>query len=179
MGIAMEIRGLGLVERDQRRDYILRSAPIVLPVLMGAELRIQIEDYEDDPSREDFDAAIANFLHAGDDVLKAAQQHVFAYYSDVASEKQSEPDFVAIADSASVWQYVRFSAEPCFVRRAHGDRGVYVSVSCSCAWEPEHGLQIVFKEGRTVCKVGPFDGHLTNADAYDNDALEDVIYRHP
>jgi Transposase DDE domain len=37
------------------------------------------------------------------------------------------------------------------------------------------GLQIVFKDGLCVSKVGPYDGHLTNSDAYANDEFEDVI----
>lgn len=35
---------------------------------------------------------------------------------------------------------------------------------------------IVFKDSCQVCKVGPYDGHVTNSDAYADDALEDVIY---
>jgi hypothetical protein len=57
-------------------------------------------------------------------------------------------------------------------------RQAHVSVECECDWEPEHGLQIVVRDGAAVTKVGPFDGHLTNAAAYANDALHDVIY-HP
>ncbi len=50
--------------------------------------------------------------------------------------------------------------------------------SCgSCDWEREHGLQIVFKQGLFVNKVGAFDGHLTNSDAYANEELENVIDR--
>jgi hypothetical protein len=53
---------------------------------------------------------------------------------------------------------------------------VYVSVGCECDWEVEHGLQIVFRDGATVTKVGPFDGHLTNASAHARDDLEGVVY---
>lgn len=62
-------------------------------------------------------------------------------------------------------------------RRASGDRGIYISLECGCNWEPEHGLQIVFKHGRTINKIGPYDSHLTNSDAYADPKLEDVVYR--
>ncbi len=62
-------------------------------------------------------------------------------------------------------------------RRGTGDKGVYVSLECGCDWEQEHGLQIVFKNGLKVNKVGPFNDWLTNSDAYGDDSLEDVVYR--
>jgi len=61
-------------------------------------------------------------------------------------------------------------------RRAYGDKGIYVSLECNCNWEPEHGLQLVFKNGSTIKKVGPYDGHLANSDAYADDRLENVVY---
>ena len=57
--------------------------------------------------------------------------------------------------------------------------GGYVSVECECDWEPEHGLQIVFRDGRTVTKVGPYNGHLTNNSAYGRQDLDDVVYQRP
>ena len=41
----------------------------------------------------------------------------------------------------------------------------------------QHGLQIVFKDGRSVTKVGPYDGHLTNSNAYADASLDGVVYR--
>jgi hypothetical protein len=61
-------------------------------------------------------------------------------------------------------------------RRPYGDELIYISLACAGDWEREHGLQVVFKQGLLVNKVGPFDGHLTNSDAYANKELEDVIY---
>jgi hypothetical protein len=38
-------------------------------------------------------------------------------------------------------------------------------------------MQLVIRDGRAVTKVGPFDGHVTNADAYDDRKLRGVVYR--
>ncbi|WP_407939254.1 DUF6985 domain-containing protein [Microbulbifer thermotolerans] len=46
------------------------------------------------------------------------------------------------------------------LRRPYGDKLVYISLECSCDWEREHGLQIVFKQGLYVNKIGPLDGIL-------------------
>lgn len=45
------------------------------------------------------------------------------------------------------------------------------------SWEPEHGLQLVFENGLTVCKVGPYDGHNTNAHAYADASLLNVVFK--
>jgi hypothetical protein len=46
----------------------------------------------------------------------------------------------------------------------------------NCDWEVEHGMQLVLRDGRTVSKVSPYDGHLTNADAFADPKLVGVIY---
>lgn len=63
------------------------------------------------------------------------------------------------------------------VRRRSKDHLVYLSIDCGCDWEVEHGLQLVLRDGREITKVGPCNGHLTNADAYADPKLEHVIYR--
>jgi hypothetical protein len=35
----------------------------------------------------------------------------------------------------------------------------------------------MMSNGLRVNKIGPYDGHLTNSDAYAHDELEDVIYQ--
>ena len=45
-----------------------------------------------------------------------------------------------------------------------------------CDWEDEHGLEIVIKNGLTVCKVEQFDGHFTNGHAYGKKKWDKVIY---
>jgi hypothetical protein len=173
----MKIPGLGEVTKDENLG-LSYSRPVSLAVLGGAECCIALEGYDEDANKGDFHAAISNLLSASPSVLREAEGHVYQYYQDMrrlSSESDDEP--VSIASPADVWHHVDFGSEPVVSRRPYGDRRVYVSLECSCDWEAEHGLQIVFREGKRVCKVGPFDGHLTNADAYADDALEDVVYR--
>ncbi|MFA1544590.1 DUF6985 domain-containing protein, partial [Actinomadura monticuli] len=55
---------------------------------------------------------------------------------------------------------------------AHGK----TSLECECDWEQEHGLQMVFRDVRTVTKIGPCDGHLTNSAAWGDDSLDGIVY---
>jgi hypothetical protein len=172
----MEIPGLGTVKADDEFG-LLHSEPLPVAALGGRSCSFVLEGYEEDPHQEDFHAAVASMLSAGNDLLREATPDVFRYYEDLNSEwEPGDPEYVE-AGVDDIWEHVRFGRELHVSRRSHGDHAVYVSVECNCDWEPEHGLQVVFKEGRTVAKVGPYDSHLTNVDAYGDPTLEGVVYK--
>ncbi|MFC1407458.1 MULTISPECIES: DUF6985 domain-containing protein [Streptacidiphilus] len=172
----MEIPGLGPVTVDADfGDYV--SPPLPVPVFADALCRFVIAGYDDDDAKVDFEAAISAFLGLDESALRSASEPVLQYYLDVKAEVGDEEGFVSIDGPDDVWSHVRPGGEVSVQREdAHGDRKVYVSVECECAWEPEHGLQIVFCRGSSVSKVGPFDSHLTNVSAFDRADLADVVY---
>jgi hypothetical protein len=136
------------------------------------------EDYEDDGQKDDYHIAIANFLSSASEALKKSQGDIFKYYETMSDiyEEDDYDDYPKIESAEAIWDYVHIGKEIYVSRRARKDNKIYLSIESECDWEPEHGLQIVFKEGLFVNKVGPYDGHLTNADSYANPALEDVVY---
>ncbi|MFS8098632.1 hypothetical protein LFM09_15985 [Lentzea alba] len=170
----MEIPLLGAVVEDEYDGLV--SAPVPVPLFGNVAMPFRVDEYESDPAPEDFHAAIRTFLSLDRAVLEEAGPAVFAYYRDVADEVGDEDGFPLIADPDEVWDHVKFDREEASVQRDGEGGPVYVSVACDCAWEPEHGLQLVFRDGARVTKVGPFDGHLTNASAYARDDLNDTIY---
>jgi hypothetical protein len=93
----------------------------------------------------------------------------------VMAADEDQDWYVDIPGPDQVWDHVTIGPEV-YVRRHHADGRVYLSIECECDWEPEHGLQVVIREGRVVSKVGPYDGHLTNASAFASDELADVVY---
>jgi hypothetical protein len=171
-----ELPGIGRMTWDEEMDwYVLEEMPV--PVLGGQVCRIIVDGYDGDEARDDLTGAIRNFLALDPSALRAAEAHVFQYYRDCAEYwDDDDDDYPDIPTPADVWQHVRFGTEPVVKRRAYGDRGIYISLECECDWEPEHGLEIVFHNGQRVNKVGPYDGHCTNADAYDDESHEDLIY---
>jgi hypothetical protein len=176
MEFVVEIPGLGPVKRDAKLGWY-RSKPIPIPLLGRKKGRIIVEDYDEDQKPEEYHVAIANFLSLTPAVLKAAAPYVFQYYEATkANFAPGDREFVPIASASEVFRYVRLGTEPVVTRRAHGDKGIYVSLGCECDWEEEHGLQIVFKNGLIINKVGPYNGHLTNSDAYGSKRLENVIF---
>jgi len=102
---------------------------------------------------------------------------VFQYYEDTKRYFSSDEWVpLSIAAPMDVWRHVQFGGEAIVSRRSHGDRRVYISLECNCDWEQEHGLQLVLRDGREITKVGPYDGQLTNADAYGRNDYEGVVY---
>ncbi|PBC06046.1 hypothetical protein [Mesorhizobium sp. WSM3860] len=172
----MEIPGLGKCRFDEDQGCYI-SKPISLAVLSGKKCAVLVEGYDEEPPVEDFHEAIANFLGSPNTVLTSAEPHIFRYYLDVKESIEPEDDFPSIGSPSEIWKFVQLGEEALVIRRAEGDNGIYVSLECNCDWEPEHGLQIVFKNGAVVNKIGPYDGHLTNSDAYADSTLESVVYR--
>ena len=172
----MEIPGLGRFVADDVEGWFY-SEPVPVPMLGGHLCRIMLDGYADDPAKEDFHAAARHFLSSLPRVLEVAAPHVYRYYQRCNADLEPADDgYLALDRPADVWPHVQFGSDAIIQRRAYGDQRVYVSLECECAWEPEHGLQIVFEGGHRVNKVGPYDGHLTNADAYGDESLETVIY---
>ena len=172
----MEIKGLGIVTKDEELGWYY-SQPMPVPVLGGKVCRIVVEGYDEDPKKDDFHTAIANFLSISPAALEESEDYVFQYFKQCREHGDRGDSEVSIAYPSLVWSHVRLGEEPMVSRRGHGDKGIYISLECGCEWEEEHGLQIVFKNGLKVNKVGPFDGHLINSDAFADPSLENVIHR--
>ena len=176
----MRIPGLGLLAEDADLGWY-RSGPVPVPVLGGEPCRFIVEGYVDDRSPEDFHAAIRAFLALDRSALTAAAPSIFAYYRDITDDILAAGDddwYVEVEGPHDVLDHVRLGDEPT-VARDPVDRHVYVSLECECDWEPEHGLQLVFRDGRTVTKVGPYDGHLTDPPAWTADSPDGIVYHRP
>ena len=174
--------GVGPLTLDDEWGWY-RSAPVAAGALGGAVGQIVVpKEYVTAADKEEVQGAVATFLTIDDHALREAGPHVFAYYRDtvrLVREQGWEVQLPEIAGPDRVWDYVTFGRELQVDRDPNVDRRVYISVECECAWEPEHGLQLVFCSGRTVSKVGPFDGHLTNVSAFGRQDLEGTVYVSP
>lgn len=155
----MEIPGLGAVIEDKDFEGY-RSKGIAVAVLGGIECEFIVQGYDDDERPEDFHAAIRAFLGLDASALAAARPAIYGYYLEVRGELGDELD-VEIDGLDHVLDHVELGNEPEVIRN-DADGRVYVSLESECAWEPEHGLQLVFRDGAAVTRVGPFDGALTD-----------------
>lgn len=170
----MNVPGLGEVTKDEQLGWY-RSEPIPVPMFGGKKCHVVLDGYDTDPRKDEFHVAIANFLSATPDVLREADEPLFRYYKN-NEEWWTEEGEPPITSADELWKHVQLGGQPMVTRRAYGDQGIYISIECECDWEPEHGLQLVLKNGLKVNKLGGYDGHLTNSDAFGDAKLEGVIY---
>lgn len=172
----MKIDPLGELHRHADVPEWWDSGEVDISLLEGQRHAITFADLESDARPQEFEDAVRAFLSLSIKDRDDAGSFVYDHYKDfVAGVGKEEFDFV-IEDKALVWQHVHPS-EILVSRRTRGDKAVYVSIAAECDWEAEHGLQIVFKQGKTLKRVSAQDGHLTNSDAHARPELEDVVLR--
>jgi hypothetical protein len=170
---------LGRLDYDEAQGGWVSGARAIR-FLGGHQCRFVLEGYAADPRPDEIRVAVQNVLDSGPSLLSKAEPHLLAYREDMLSlYPPEERPMLTPEASAGVWDQVQFGDVFHVSRRADGDAedGIYLSLECSCDWEVEHGLQLVLRDGRTISKLGAFDGHVTNADAYGNPALAGVVYK--
>lgn len=169
----MELPGVGVLVLDSGFDWYY-SEVVVAGALRGRSGRVVVpgEAFEEGELGR-VGEVVGAFLGGDDRALREAGPAVFEYYLDmvrIVREQEWELPLPEIGGPDEVWEYVQFGDE-FQVEQQAGQ--VYVSIECECAWEPEHGLQLVFHDGRRITKVGPYDGHLTNLPG------RDTVYASP
>lgn len=149
------------------------------------ELTLLWEPFDDDLSDHEralFEETLAAFRSTGADVLDKAAQHIRAYYrhewSAYTPDERAEYAILEIGDHENIWDHVQITEPPTVQGGGHPLQPAdsYLAFEGEVPWEPEHGLDLVFENGRRIVKVGPCDGHSTNAHAYGDEALIDVIF---
>ena len=157
---------------EQDKYGWIHSTPMVVPWLDAMPRTFLLDGFTGDPRPEDFFQAIWNFLGNSQKTLTDASAPLLLYSRD---GQEHDPDLEPLS-LETVWDHVRIGTEIMVERRSRGDQAIYLSIESGCEWEEEHGLQLIFREGRTITKLGQYDSHLTNSDAFGNSAYEDVVY---
>jgi hypothetical protein len=147
------------------------GAPIEVPFFSGANAPVIFSSMEPDDVQKniaDFDRCLKNLLVQGAEARAYAEPLIHKNCRDtINSAEWDGRDALATATAhpSSVWQYLKLQ-QVCITRRVHNEMDIYASLSCQCEWEQEHGLQLVFRQGKQLTRIGPDDGHLTDADAW-------------
>jgi len=173
----VNIPRLGPLAPNPRIPEWLISAPVAISFFDGQKLTFTFDslDATDEP---DATSAIDAFLALTSQDRKAASQFVFANYRRIAELVSAEDLGCAIPTEQDVWSHVTPS-EIYISRRHRRDKAIYIQIIAECAWEPEHGLQLVYRRGKELARVSEQDGHLTHTDAYGLPESEDRIVEDP
>jgi hypothetical protein len=170
----MRIEQLGELSPDERIPEWLVSEKVDVPYFAGAQLRFVFDCLEGDDRPDELASAVRRFLGLTIRDRDNAAPYVFMNYREMCEAIGDNEVGVKIDKPADVWNHVHPN-EIHVTRRPYGDCKVYVQITAECAWEPEHGLQIVYREGSELIRVSQQDGHLTHVDAYALPESEDRI----
>jgi len=161
----LKIEPLGDLRRHEDIEEWSVSDPIPVPYLGNQKVKFIVEGIEDDNSPEDFSISIKQFLSLSESDQLGAAPYLFHEYRRAANVLDEEDLLVHVGAVSEVWRHVQMTA--IYVSRRHrADNLVYVQVTGNCGWDPEHGIQVVFRRGNVLARVSSQDGHLTTADAY-------------
>jgi hypothetical protein len=169
---------IGHLTQNERFDDWWRSEETEIPFFDKAKLAITFAKFEPEKDLkfiEEADNAILNFLKLTSlDRLKISDLVLKNYYDFLEAVGDDEEFKLNIDKPDQIWDFVH--PNDIYVsRRPYNDKDIYVQISCDCDWEEEHGLQLIFRQGRQITRVSGIDGHLTEADAYDKPDSEDEL----
>ncbi|MGR5213384.1 DUF6985 domain-containing protein [Vibrio rotiferianus] len=156
----------GLVKLEEKNKK-WATEPIKIKLLGNLECRFLFDDaYIFDINRTDYHSAISNFYNLNPNILFSSSQYAFQYYKEITEQLDPNSDWynenhVDISTEQDVWSYVQFS-DVLYISRNEEDATVYIVLGGNCDWEPEHGIQLVFKEGRFINRLSSIDFILTN-----------------
>ena len=151
------VKGLGALHRDPSYPAYLCSQPVKVNVLDGELLPFTLEVEEEDVDlaalRGPIEAAVENFLGLSPDSREELTGLVYANYQEVLNDCDLPP--LPMGSKSDIWKYVYPKAVS--VKQHWEEEDIYVIVTGNCEWEPEHGLQLVFRNGDKISSVSAVD----------------------
>ncbi|MFT4602345.1 MAG: hypothetical protein ACI857_002531, partial [Arenicella sp.] len=152
----LESKVIGTLTQNEKLENLWEAGAHTLGLLeVDLPISFMIEDEEEDPTfMEDADKAIKNFLELNGFYKLKIANPVFENFVEYCSYigEDEIPEKMKGAQPLSIWNFIQ--PTQVFVRRRDkNDRDIYVLLACECAWEQEHGLQLVFRQGTTLTRV--------------------------
>ncbi|MEQ1732849.1 MAG: hypothetical protein ABL940_04205 [Bacteroidia bacterium] len=177
-----EIRSkiIGQLKQEENFSDWWKSNKVEIPFIDNEELVITFMDCEPERDQtfiEEADLALSNFLKLTINDREAISE--LAYKScmnflDTVDFDEADDQLRHIKNQDEIWNFI-YPTEIYVTRRPYKERDIYVVLACECEWEQEHGLQLVFRQGKQLTRISDQDGHLTEADAYDKLDEEDYL----
>jgi hypothetical protein len=141
--------------------YLQASEPVHVPLFSASlEVRVNAEQGATSPTASQL-GALQQFLELPSSQRDALTHELVLVCHEVCAQRRIDGQDLPIrlARRADVWSYVGFST---ITLPAHGaTRDRYVFVAGGCDWDEEHGIELLFKNGR-LFKLSAQDGLATN-----------------
>jgi hypothetical protein len=171
---------LGQLTQDENISDWWKSKAFKIPFFDNNQLTIIFTGFEpnqDTTFLQEADQALTNFFKLSsvdrNAISDLAYKNCMDFLDEVGFDEVDE-SLKEIVDKNDIWKFIHPS-EIYVARRPYEEEDMYVQVACECDWEQEHGLQLVFRQGKKLTRISAQDGHLTEADAYDKPDEEDEL----
>ncbi|RYE56180.1 DUF6985 domain-containing protein [Pedobacter frigiditerrae] len=149
----MESKIVGQIKPVDYDPDFFESAPFPIPYFDNKELKVGFVEPKHEPYLQEADNVLQNFLNLGIHDRNEGSQLVFKYYSETLKHGYTKP--LEVNTVTDIWNFV-YPTEIIVHWDEHAD--FYLCVSCGCEWEEEHGLQLVFKDGKKLTRASGHDG---------------------
>lgn len=165
--------------QDEEFESFWHSEPVGVPLFDNKLIEVVFTDYEpgDDMFLQETEEALKNFWQLDNNYRNSMSKEVYKNCMDflnAVAYDEADECLWQINNPKEIWGYV--SPIEILVSRRHSrDKDIYITVACECEWEREHGLQLVFRQGKKLTRVSDQDGHVTEADAYDKPDSQDKL----
>ena len=175
---------LGQLTKDENISFMWNNNGLSFPLFENKILPVSFIGYEpgtDEGFIPAADSALQNLLALSITDRNSFSAPVYKNYTDLLAELDEDgedesfyPKLDNLNSPEDIWKFVHPTSIT-VERRDRRDMDIYISVSCECDWEDEHGLQLVFRQGKKLTRVSGHDGHLTESDAYDYPDEQDEL----
>ena len=160
--VPFDTRTLGALQPDEYGDF-WEAEPIAVPFFDGLSLPVQLMDVSAADASA-IDAAMENFLRLNaQDRSRAAPavlENCQNFLSMIDLSTEADHAMAALTDADAIWPYVDCQSIDIVKDDGDGEPSIHVVLTCNCEWEPEHGLQIVYRNGNQLTRVSEQDGHV-------------------
>lgn len=180
MSIEITSKIIGQLRQEENFSDWWKSSEIEIPFFDKEKLPIIFMDFEPEHDKtfiDEADQALTFFLKLNYDDRNAISDPAYKNCMDFLESVeigQAGEALRQIKNKNEIWNFIQPS-EIYVARRLYNDRDIYIQITCECDWEQEHGLQLVFRQGKELTRISDQDGHLTEADAYGKPDSEDRL----
>ncbi|RED38607.1 hypothetical protein DFQ10_110114 [Winogradskyella eximia] len=171
---------IGELNQDNQFEDWWHSLPIKIPFFNNKTVEIAFMGFVPESDAlfiKDADEALKTFLEKSEtdrlSLSHLAYKNCMDFLNAIEFDEADQPLW-NIKDENEIWNFIY--PQTIFVTRRHRhDENIYINVTCECEWEQEHGLQLVFRQGKILTRISAQDGHITEADAYNKPDNEDKL----
>lgn len=145
----MQSKLLGKLNPHEFDPDLYVAEPIEIAYLDQAKISVGIACADDAPTLKAADEALSNFLKLSPENRISDSKILIKYYETCLRHGIAKA--LDLRVESDIWNFV-YPSE--IVVDSLKDEGFFLSISCGCEWAPEHGLELIFKNGEELIRAG-------------------------